>query len=275
MDKDPLVSVVVPTHNRPEFLRKTLESILAQTYRHMEIFVISNGVNSKNQEVVESLNDSRLVYKDQKNSGGPSSPRNHGISLARGKYVAFCDDDDLWRANKIELQIKALEENNAFDLCYGKMMRFDENHVWSISHEEGSSTFNSLLYVNTVPISSLVVRKKMLHMWGTFLEDSCVGAAEDYEFLLRYAAVCKLYFINDYLIDYWSGGGRTTTFDGESKKMWSYYKNIIYIFYRVKRLHRLRFSRFMKPALYHLALVLKILIHQKLCVCRSLFAKYR
>ncbi|MBX9696589.1 MAG: glycosyltransferase family 2 protein [Alphaproteobacteria bacterium] len=264
MVKGPLISVVVPTHNRPDFLRKTLESILSQTYANLEIFVISNGVNPNNKAMVESLNDSRIIYRDQENSGGPSSPRNYGIKLSKGKYLAFCDDDDLWEEDKLEKQICALEENPTHGLCYSKMMRFDEAREWAIAHEEGQATFASLLYVNTVPISSLIVRKSLIDHLGGFSEDPRVGASEDYEFLLRYAAKSKLYFIDKYLIRYWSGNNRTTSFNAQAKKLWSYYAYILFIFNKVKKYHHLPLYIFIRPALHHLFVILKILLHKNI-----------
>ena len=95
MKQSPLVSVVIPTHNRPDFLRRTLLSIFQQTYENLQIIVVSNGFNPHNKKTVDDLKDSRLEYYEQENTGAPASPRNHGIRKSRGKYIAFCDDDDL------------------------------------------------------------------------------------------------------------------------------------------------------------------------------------
>ena len=210
LEQFPLVTVVVPTHNRPDFLKKTLQSILEQTYSNLEIIVISNGRNDKNKGVVDSLCDARLIYVDQDNSGGPASPRNHGIRLTKGQYVAFCDDDDLWMPNKLDLQISALENNLDHAVCFSKMVRFDSEGEWTVASEEGSLDFDSLLVNNTAPISSVVVRVDLFSQIGVFSESHLVGPAEDYEFLLRAASVTKFYFIDEYLIRYWSGQNRTT-----------------------------------------------------------------
>ncbi|MBW8308955.1 MAG: glycosyltransferase family 2 protein [Candidatus Paracaedibacteraceae bacterium] len=211
MDNTPLISVIIPTHNRPDFLKKTLQSILSQTLTQIEIIVVSNGVNDKNRQTVESFNDPRLFYVDQENSGGPSSPRNHGIRLSKGKYIAFCDDDDLWVKDKLEKQVEVLENNPEYGLSYSKMMRFDDKKEWSVAHEEGPADLNSLLRNNTVPISSVIVKKELLEKYGSFSESKLVGTAEDYEFLLRLAPATKFFFLNEYLIHYWSGNNRITT----------------------------------------------------------------
>ncbi len=123
----PLVSVIIPTCNRPDFLRKTLQSIIDQTYSHMEIIVVSNGINKNNEETAKEFNDSRIIYVDQENSGGPASPRNHGIRIAKGKYVAFCDDDDLWESTKVAEQIAVFANNPTIKLCYTDCSLVNEN----------------------------------------------------------------------------------------------------------------------------------------------------
>lgn len=217
MTAHPLVSVIIPTHNRPDFLKKTIDSALSQTYSNLEIIVISNGKNLENEKAIKSYKDSRILYNYQDNTGGPSSPRNHGIRLAKGEYVAFCDDDDIWLSDKIEKQIQALERNQECGLCYTKMKRFDEKKEWSLPHEEGNADFYSLLYMNTVPISSVFMKKALLDQWGGFEESKRVGTSEDYEFLLRHSLHTKFYFIDEYLLKYWSGDNRTTLLDHKSQ----------------------------------------------------------
>ena len=227
LDEFPLVTVVVPTHNRPDFLKKTLKSILVQTYTNMEVIVVSNGKNDKNQNIIDEISDERLVYVDQDNSGGPASPRNHGIRLAKGKYIAFCDDDDLWMPNKLDLQISALEDNLDHGVCFSKMVRFDSEGEWAVASEEGSLDFDSLLVNNTAPISSVVVRADLFSKIGGFSESHLVGPAEDYEFLLRAASVTKFYFIDEYLIRYWSGQNRTTQTKPSVIASLKYFRDII------------------------------------------------
>ena len=174
-----LVSVIIPTHNRPELLTRTLKSVLSQTYDNMQVIVVSNGVSTQNKKAVFELNDKRLEYYDQENSGGPSSPRNLGINKAKGEFIAFCDDDDIWMPEKIAKQVSLMKENSHFGLCFTKMKRFDREKEWDLSHEAGEANFKSLLYVNTVPISSVMVRKNSLQCECIFSECKKVGANVD------------------------------------------------------------------------------------------------
>src|SRR4051794_31196786 len=83
MKKSSLVSVVVPIHNRPAFLRRTLQSILEQTYQNSHVIVVSNGFNCDNKKTVDDLQDSGIEYYEQENAGGLASSRNHGIKESR------------------------------------------------------------------------------------------------------------------------------------------------------------------------------------------------
>lgn len=247
MDKHPTVSVVIPTYNRQDFLKKTVESILSQTFTDIEVIIVSNGFNDKNRQTIESFRDPRLFYADQENSGGPSSPRNHGIRLSRGKYIAFCDDDDLWMPDKLKKQVDALENNPEYGLSYSKMMRFDDEREWALAHEEGPADLDSLLKNNTVPISSVLVKKDLLDKYGGFSEGKLVGTSEDYEFLLRLAPSTKFFFINEYLIRYWSGNNRTTNLVPSAKEILIHQKYILGCYFLAWKKTRFALSKFLIP----------------------------
>lgn len=263
MKQLPLVSVVVPTHNRPDFLKRTLQSILQQTYKNLQIIVVSNGFNDKNKKIVNGLQDSRIEYYEQENSGGPASPRNHGIRKSQGKYIAFCDDDDLFVPEKIQKQLEALNKNKNYALCYSKMLRFDNNQEWSVLNEGGTTDFKTLLFRNNVPISSIFIRASFIKKYGGFLESKKIGDAEDYEFVLRYALKTKFYFLDECLIKYWSGDNRTTCLDfGKSfKTVFIYMKTIINIYYIIYKNSNTSILNYIKPALFNIKNNLKVILH--------------
>lgn len=262
MAEHPLVSVIIPTHDRPDFLKKTIHSIVGQTYKNVEIIVVSNGFNKANEKSAKEFNDSRIIYVDQENSGGPASPRNHGIRIAKGQYIAFCDDDDLWVPEKIEKQVNVLEENLEYGLCYSKMLRFDDEKQWNNPHEEGPANLQSLLYINTVPISSVFMRKSLLDQFGGFSESHKVGSSEDYEFLLRYSATTKFYFLDEYLIKYWSGDNRVTRNSPSFSDLMRYCCQIFSCYQTLWKSKKVRISQLVRPSLYVLSSNFKILMYQ-------------
>ncbi|MDR1365606.1 MAG: glycosyltransferase family 2 protein [Holosporales bacterium] len=212
MVETPLVSVVVATHNRPQFLKKTIESILRQSFDRLELIVVSNGFSSTNEQVVHCINDSRVTYVAQPNSGGPASPRNHGIRLSKCEYIAFCDDDDLWFPDKLEKQIKALKANQDCGICYTRMVRYDDyGNEWTEANDFGPvATLKSLLFINTVPVSSIVVKADLVRKIGGYSESKRVGLSEDYDFLLKCATHSVFFLVDECLIKYYSGSCRTT-----------------------------------------------------------------
>lgn len=105
-----LVSVVVPTYNSEETIRETLESILNQTYSHFEIIITDDASNDNTVSIINSIKDRRVkLYELNKNSGAGVA-RNKSIRMAKGKYIAFCDSDDLWTVNKLEMQLIFMNE---------------------------------------------------------------------------------------------------------------------------------------------------------------------
>lgn len=101
------VSVIIPTYNRATLVKEAVESVLRQTYRDVELIVVDDGSTDDTEAALRQFGDA-IRYVKQPNRG-MSSARNHGIALARGRYVALLDSDDIWLEDKLELQIALLE----------------------------------------------------------------------------------------------------------------------------------------------------------------------
>ncbi len=107
----PMVSVIVPTFNRVDLLPETVDSILSQTFDDFELIIVDNMSEDGTETYVNGLKDPRIRYFRNPNNGVIAVNRNVGIRNARGKYIAFCDDDDLWHPNKIEEQLRNFDPN--------------------------------------------------------------------------------------------------------------------------------------------------------------------
>ena len=115
MNNDIKVSVIIPTYNRLDFLVKTIESIKKQTYKKIEIIVINDCSTDKNY-YTHDWSGVNIIHLDKNSKHKFGYPcvgyvRNVGISIAEGKYIAFCDDDDIWFPDKIKLQLKAMKKS--------------------------------------------------------------------------------------------------------------------------------------------------------------------
>lgn len=112
--KQPLVSIITPSYNSEHFVADTIQSVLNQTYPHFELIIVDDCSEDNSLEILTTFRekDERIkIYKLKKNSGAAIA-RNYGIQVAKGKYLAFLDSDDLWDTNKLALQVEFMESNN-------------------------------------------------------------------------------------------------------------------------------------------------------------------
>src|SRR5690348_13147078 len=102
------VSVIIPTHNRSDFLRNAITSVLNQTYQDFEIIVVDDGSTDNTSEVVANFSDERITFIRHDTNKGGSAARNTGILASKCDYIAFLDDDDEWLPDKLRKQMEIL-----------------------------------------------------------------------------------------------------------------------------------------------------------------------
>lgn len=107
------VSVIIPTHNRAELLRRAVASVLAQSFRDFEIVIIDDASDDDTRGAVASHSDGRIRYFRNPQNRGEGASRNAGIARSAGEYIAFIDDDDAWLPEKLEAQVKLLDRCSA------------------------------------------------------------------------------------------------------------------------------------------------------------------
>ncbi|MBQ7931688.1 MAG: glycosyltransferase family 2 protein [Clostridia bacterium] len=124
-----LVSIIMPSYNTGRFIRETVESVLAQTYTDWELLIVDDCSTDNTDEVIrEYFSDPRIRYiKNEENSGAAVS-RNRALREARGKWIAFLDSDDLWEPEKLEKQIRFMQENG-YHFSYTNYIEIDETSV--------------------------------------------------------------------------------------------------------------------------------------------------
>lgn len=121
----PLVSVVVPAYNVASTIGETLDSIVRQTYSNIEIIVVDDGATDETPKILEKYRDKRLRVVRQVNRG-LAGARNTGIHLAKGKYISFCDSDDVWEPEKLELHVAHFELDQNLGISYCGSSLIDE-----------------------------------------------------------------------------------------------------------------------------------------------------
>lgn len=121
-----LVSIIMPTYNSSRFIEETIKSVLVQTYVNWEIVIVDNGSTDDTLDRVRNFNDDRIhIFINEKNRGQAYS-RNRAIEESKGKYIAFLDSDDIWVKDKLEIQLKFMEDNGSH-ACYSNYIEMDES----------------------------------------------------------------------------------------------------------------------------------------------------
>lgn len=121
-----LVSIVMPSYNTARFIAETIKSVFNQGYKNWELIIVDDCSTDNTDEIVNSFRDERIRYfKNEANSGAAIS-RNKALREAKGKWIAFLDSDDLWAPNKLERQIKFMEEND-YHFSYTNYEEIDES----------------------------------------------------------------------------------------------------------------------------------------------------
>ena len=168
-DNSPLVSVVVPVFNGERYIQEAIESVYSQTYSNLEIIVVDDG--STDSSATKLAKFKSITYKQQNNSG-PAVARNLGVQLARGEYIAFLDQDDVWMPRKLEEQVACFSEAPNFGLvscCQRTILDGNQSNV-PLSVFMHLKMKNSHDVVSACP-SAMMIRRSVLDMMGGFNEN--------------------------------------------------------------------------------------------------------
>lgn len=122
---DGLVSIIMPSWNTERFIADSIKSVIAQTYTNWELLIVDDCSDDNSEEVILSFEDTRIKYiKNEKNMGAALT-RNHGLSEAKGEWIAFLDSDDIWTPDKLQHQIDFMV-SNGYSFSYTDYEKIDE-----------------------------------------------------------------------------------------------------------------------------------------------------
>ncbi|MEH2339902.1 glycosyltransferase family 2 protein [Nostoc sp.] len=127
--QQPLVSVIIPTYNRPEYLKQAIASAIKQTYKNIEIIVSDNCSSENPQAIVASFGDSRIRFWRHQQNVGMLANQQHGFNMARGKYVASLHDDDIWNEDFLAKLVPILEVNSELIIAFCDQYIIDANGI--------------------------------------------------------------------------------------------------------------------------------------------------
>jgi glycosyltransferase involved in cell wall biosynthesis len=202
----PLISVLLPVHNRPQWVGRAVESVLAQDYPHVELIVIDDGSTDGTPAAIEQLG-ARLVHLRQARRG-PYAARNHGLSHAQGDLIAFIDSDDQWYPDRLLRQLPLLDPP-AVGLVFGDAALTDypgpapsrgSLTAFDITPPRRGWVTRHFAYGNFVPTSSVLVRRRCLEELGGFQETPPLSA--DYLMWFRISLRYQLDYVPDPVFEY-------------------------------------------------------------------------
>ena len=199
------ISVVISTYQRPDACERALRSVLTQTESPLEVLVCDNGSTDDTEARIRAWErrDSRVRYlRAAQNSGTPSTTRNLGIEHARGKMIAFLDDDDEWLPGKLAVQRVALATDSA-DAVASNALRSDGSVYFPDARPTWQPTQADLLWANPIIASSALVRRDQLRSAGGFPTDIRLKGLEDYATWLELARRgARFLVVGDALVRY-------------------------------------------------------------------------
>ena len=205
----PAVSVITPTLSRLGFLRRALDSLVAQTYGDFEAIVVVDGDAPEIVEFVESHPDPRVRLVRRETTGGTAAARNSGLEVATGRYVGFLDDDDLWMPTKLERQVPLLDAGA--DVVHSLVYIADgEGRVDEAPTQQGFRLFREvaaagypyvwLLRRSSYQISTFLVRRECIDAVGGF--DPELSGVDDLAFVHELWRRYRLHLVDEPLTKY-------------------------------------------------------------------------
>jgi len=208
MTEQPLVSVVIATYNMGQYLVEAVDSVLAQTWKNLEVIVVDDGSEDDTKErMFKYRSDQRVTYIRTDNLGQPKA-KNLGIKQSLGKFVAFCDADDYWSPEKLRLQMPLFNKEK-IGIVYSEVSYIDGNgeeikKPIPYQRYDGNIT-KRLIIKNFIPFGTAVVRKECFEKLGLFDEKLPMGI--DWDLWLRFSISWEFKYLpkSTYVYRVWPG----------------------------------------------------------------------
>jgi len=209
MKHNKLISVVIPTFNRQNTITYCLDSVLAQTYKDLEVIVVDDCSRDNTVSIVRSYPDSRVRCVVLEKNSGAQTARNRGILEAKGDWIAFNDSDDEWLPDKLEKQVSVLAnaDYDPWNFVYCNAYRYDKakgiKNIRLLPVLEGEDQYATLLQSPGPLYPTIITSKKALEKIG-YLDDQ-IPSFQEWDTSIRLAKYCKITHLKEPLMIYYVG----------------------------------------------------------------------
>lgn len=198
-----MISVILATYNNEKTIFNSISSILNQNYKNFELIIINDCSSDKTKQIINSFDDKRIVYLENKKNLGRAKSRNIGIKKAKGNYIAVMDGDDISVKERFEIQLKCFKDNPSINLVASNTIFFKDNKVIGVSDAKTNSPKNLNFFLRPIGLQHVtwMVRKEF---FKNFKYNPNIPMTIDQDLLLRsyqslnYILVKKpLVFVNE------------------------------------------------------------------------------
>lgn len=207
----PLISVLMVTYNRAEFLKESIASVLNQTYKNIQFIIVDDGSTDDSCQIIEDFQDDRIELYRLKKNRHICYATNYGFSKIKGEYLARIDSDEVWYPQKLTEQMKFMENHKECKICftsvdiidrYGNNVNDKEQQLMKLYETQLQSQEEYLRYFflegNCLAQTSVLMKTEVLRKIGEF--NPSYVQLHDFEYWVRVAKYYKIYLINKHLL---------------------------------------------------------------------------
>jgi len=197
------VSVIIPTYNRASLILRAVYSVLLQTYQNIELIVVDDGSTDNTIELLQTIDDPRLIVMKTAGRRGANFARNLGVTESSGNIVAFQDSDDVWLVDKLEKQIQLLEKSDS-DAVFSSFIRVAggesvikpfSDYRNKMSARNGQVLIADCLRSNVISTQTLVIKKNVFDELNGF--DNSLRRLQDWDLAIRLIDSYKVYYMDE------------------------------------------------------------------------------
>lgn len=205
------VSIVIPTYNRAELLKKAVRSLLSQSHQNIEIVIVDDCSTDHTSIVVEEMTDSRILYVKHPVNKGGAAARNTGIARATGDYIGFLDSDDQWLPEKLEKQLQVFRKNTDIGVVYTGLRVVNESKATrDMTPMFKGDILPKLIQFNCIDTtSSILVKKEFMNKVEGF--DPSFPSCQDWDLYLRLAQITHFDYVSEPLVLFFHHSGERIT----------------------------------------------------------------